>query len=331
MNIHGREFGRNDLLRYANPSALYGARRVEIADGRGKGHRLVEVKTAGGLRLTLSESRCLDIVEAEYKGVNLGFLSKNGIADSPTIGPETVSFLKYWAGGFLATCGLRNVGPDCEINGEFFPLHGHIGSTAAEAVSIATDDKAIRITGKMRETALYGQCFEMEREITVPIDGAKISVRDVVRNLTPEEHHVFLMYHINFGFPFLSEHLKVDFPPGEVVGKTELARENIADYTKMTAPVDGATEHLFLHTPKDAKPRVTLENTQLGITAAVSYEKANLPVLAQWKCMRSGDYALGIEPTTCTVNGRKEELAKGYDMKIPAFGEMVLGFEVELM
>jgi len=330
MHISGHELNNNDLLRYTNPSALFGARRIKLADGRGKGHRLVEVKTAAGLRLTLSESRCLDIVEAEYKGINLGFLSKNGIADSPLYSPETTSFTKYWQGGFLATCGLRNVGGDCEIAGEYFPIHGHIGQTTADEVNITTTEDTITISGKIRETALFGHCFEMFRTITVPTDGAKITVKDSVRNLTPEEHPVFLMYHINFGFPFLSEHLQLNFPPGEVRGRTDEAQQRIDSHTTITPPIDGEPEYVYFHTPTTTNPTVTLTNPSLGITAEVSYNKTNLPVLAQWKCMRSGDYALGIEPTTGFVRGRKEELANGYDKIIPPFGEMDFGVDIAL-
>ena len=52
------------------------------------------------------------------------------------------------------------------------------------------------------ETALFGSRLEMERKISIPSDGAKINVCDTINNLTPETETVFLLYHINFGFPF---------------------------------------------------------------------------------------------------------------------------------
>ena len=36
-----------------------------------------------------------------------------------------------------------------------------------------------------------------------------------------------------------------------------------------------------------------------------------LPLLCEWKCMRAGEYALGLEPTTCGVVSRAETREKG--------------------
>ncbi|MCL2579234.1 MAG: aldose 1-epimerase family protein [Oscillospiraceae bacterium] len=334
MNIYGRQYSREELLRHCNTDSLYTARRIELADGRGRGSRMVEVKTAGGLRALLAEDKCLDIVALEYKGVNLGFLSKNGIVNTPVSNPEVNSFVKYWPGGFLSTCGLRNTGPSCEIDGEFFPLHGHIGLTPAESVNtmnvcIDGEDTLI-ITGNMRESALFGHCLEMERRIVIPAGGECVTVYDTVHNLSPHPEPVLMLYHINFGFPFLSEGLVLDFPEGKVRGRTGFAEQRISEHKKTTAPIDGEPEVVFFHTPSERSVKVVLKNERLGLQAQVRYDSERLPVLAQWKSMRAGDYALGIEPGTSFIRGRKEELENGYDIALPAFGQMQFGFTVEL-
>lgn len=330
MNIHGQAYSREDLLRHCNPSVLYGARKIEIAEGRGRGHRLIEVKTASGLHATFSEDKCLDIIDLSYKGVNLGFLSKNGIVSTPIANPETNSFTKYWPGGFLSTCGLRNTGRPNEVNGEFFPLHGHVSLTPGENVCVNVNEKEITISGKVRETALFGHCLEMERKITIPSDGAEIAINDTVYNLTPEEEPVLLLYHINFGFPFLSEHLELKFPECEVRGNTSLAQEKISERTKITPPSDGAEELVYFYTPKEKDVKVNLANRKLNISTEVSYDSTQLPVLAQWKCMRSGDYALGIEPGTSYLKGRKGELESGYNIKVPGFGKLEFGVTISV-
>ena len=326
MKVSNKEYSHKELLKRCNPKALYGARRTQLADGRGFGHRLIEVKTTAGFRMTLSESRCLDILEMEYKGVNLGFLSKNGIFESPIANPENPSFLKYWAGGFSATCGLRNAGPDCEIDGEFFPLHGHIGSTPADMVNISVDEKEIIVSGRIRESALFGHCLELERKIIVPSDGSKVKVLDTIHNLTPKEETILLLYHINFGFPFLSEDMKLTFPDGEVRGRTEEAQKRLADHDVIVTPVDGESELVFFHVPTKSDARVVLSNPTLGFKGTVYYDASKLPVLTQWRSMGSGDYALGIEPSTSFIHGRKEELEKGYDIKVPGYGMLEFGF-----
>ena len=326
MNLN--TYTREDLLRYCNPAAIYGARRVVTAEGRGQGQRLIEVKTAAGLRATFLEDKCLDILDLEYKGVNLAFLSKNGLMALNH--PETNTFTQYWAGGFLSTCGLRNAGPPCTVDEEFFPLHGRIGLTPADHVNIQIDNGNITIIGITRESALFGHCLELERKIEIPVDGAKILIKDQVRNLTPEPEPIFLLYHINFGFPFLNKELTVEFPKGEVKGRTPEAQAAINNHTSFTAPKDGETEQVFFHFPQEENPKVRLHNPSLGISAEIAYKRKQLPMLAQWKSMRSGDYALGIEPGTSQIRGRKDELAHGYDIKVPAFGTLAYGFTLTL-
>ena len=328
MEVLGRSYSREDLLRRCNPSALYGARRMSLAQGRGKGIGIVEIKTTAGLRLTLLEDKCLDILDLEYKGINLAFLTKNG----PVVenNPETGTFLKHWQGGFLGTCGLRNVGEPCTVNGEYFPFHGRIGVTAAENVNISVNEEAIVVSGLIRESQLFGHCLEMERTITVPSDGTSVQVKDVVRNLTPEPEFVFVLYHINFGFPFLSEDLVVDFPKGERKGRTPEAQAIIDCCSTFTKPEDGVPEHVFFHLPDAEEPTVVLNNKALGLSAKLQYKKAQLPVLAEWRCMRSGDYALGIEPSTSFIRARAEELKNGYDIKVPGFGQLEYGFTLDL-
>jgi len=330
MKILEQEILQQDLLRHSNPAALYGAKRVTVVEGRAKGQGLIQVKTTAGLRLTILEDKGLDILDVEYRGVNLGFLSKNGLTNQNHTEMANDSFVRYWQGGFLGTCGLRNVGGPCTVDGEPFPLHGRIGLAAAENIGVSVTEEKITITGTMRETALFGPALEMHRTIDVPTDGAKITVRDVVKNLTPEPQPVFLLYHINFGYPFLSQHLSAQFPQGEVKGRTPEAQAILDQHTVFTPPVDGASENVFFHMPKAEKPVVKLENKQVGVAVDVSYVKSQLPVLAQWRCLKSGDYALGIEPSTSYIGGREQELANGYDIKVEAFGQMEFGFEIDI-
>ena len=319
---------REDMLRHCNPSAVYGARRVVINEGRGTGQRLIEVKTSAGLRASFMEDKCLDILDLEYKGVNLAFLSKNGLTDVRHT--EADGFLKYWAGGFLGTCGLRNVGTPCTVDSEFFPFHGRIGLTPAEKINVSVGHDNIVISGITMETALFGSRLEMERTIIIPSHDSKIAVRDVVRNLTPEAEYVFLLYHINFGYPFLNGDLQVEFPEGEVRGRTPEAQAVLDTHEKFTNPQDGASEYVFFYFPTAELPKVKLKSPAVGIDAIIEYDRRQLPVLAQWKCMRSGDYALGIEPSTSRIRGRGEEIENGYDMKVPGFGSLEFGFTLTL-
>ena len=103
--------------------------------------------------------------------------------------------------------------------------------------------------------------------------------------------------------------MKVHFPKCEVIPRTDLYPRG-ADATVMTLPVDGFSSMCFSASPKGrTESSPSRWKTRACIGVRLTYENENLPVLVQWKSMRSGDYALGIEPAN-TFNGtaqREEE------------------------
>ena len=68
----------------------------------------------GALEILFNKDNALDIVWVRYKGVNLSFLSKNGLNDGQR------DFTGNFEGGFLYTCGMDNVSscvPNKSIHG----------------------------------------------------------------------------------------------------------------------------------------------------------------------------------------------------------------------
>jgi len=199
----------------------------------------------------------------------------------------------------------------------------------AEHVNIDITEEMITITGNVYETSVFGHNLQMQRKITVPSDGSTLTVHDTINNLTPEDEYIFMLYHINFGFPFLCEDLKLDLPKGQIKGRTPHAQERINNHTEITKPIKGEPESVFFHMADAKNAQATLTNKPLGIGATVKYDTAALPILSQWKSMRAGDYALGIEPSTSTIKGRKEELEEGYNIKVQGFGKIEYGFTID--
>ena len=110
-----------------------------------------------------------------------------------------------------------------------------------------------------------------------------------------------MLYHINFGYPFLDESLKIKMDAQKRVGRTEYAREGINEQFDITAPVDCGDEQCFYNYIENGK--VELKNSDLNISATIVYDTKVLPVCVEWKSMVSGDYALGIEPATSIFEG----------------------------
>jgi hypothetical protein len=73
-------------------------------------------------------------------------------------------------------------------------------------------------------------------------------------------------------------------------------KENIPYAKTIVEPKDVGNEDLFYHFLKEGK--VSLTNSNLKIKCVMSYDTQKLPVLLEWKNLFSGDYVLGIEPST---------------------------------
>lgn len=330
------EYNEKDLLRLTgSPEQLYSVKKYMLEDGKGKGSSIYQVITGGKLQFDLAVDNAMDLTNLSYNGVNISYISKNGSVVSPYSHENSGSvFNQSFNGGMLYTCGLRNAGGSVVENGEFFATHGRIHSIPSENCSAICEDGKIIIKGYVRETALFGHSLELKRTITSEIGSSKIVIDDVVTNKTPEDEEYMIIYHMNFGFPFLSPELQMTLPENiETIPATEHAAEYLGRETEFTMPIDGEEETLFFHTAKDRSPDrlacVKLENPAVGIGATVKYSVDTLPVLSQWRCMRSGEYVLGIEPTNSYVMGRTKERENGTIGLLPAFESVKMHIELE--
>lgn len=316
----------SDLKQTGSLEQLRRVRRSQVTEGPGAGCRLIDVKNAAGLQAVFNENHALDLHELSFRGVNIGFMSKNGLVNSRVL-PIRQDYAATWPAGMLATCGLRNTGRDNEADGEYHPQHGAIGGCSAQEVSARLDEsrRQIIVSGAMRESALFGPHLTLNRRITIAFDEAVIVWEDEVANLSAEPQAVFLLYHFNFGAPFLSPQLDALYPPGEVVPHDDEASRGLDQFARVSEPIDGKKEEVFFHhllpqaLNEDNMATVRLHNRRLKMRAQLSYDADALPVLTQWKSMKSGDYALGIEPGNSRLRGRCEELSKGEAFFLPGF------------
>lgn len=335
----GKEMTRRDLLRsVGNISQLARARYCELLDGRGGGVKAVEVVTGGGLEFTLLQDKCLDVFDMRYKGLNLGFIAKPGIASPQYFNPQG-EFPYYFQGGLLATCGLRNAGSGGVDGGEQLPLHGRIGCTPADHAAISAgwegDEYLLEVSGQMREAALFGENMVLRRRIRTRLGANSFKIIDRVENEGCRAEPLMLLYHINFGFPFLGPGLHLKLPKGVVTrARDEVAAPGVGGCRAFSAPEDQFHEQVFYHDMPalhGGAACVLLRNDALGISVAIRYDVNRLPFLTQWKSMASGDYALGIEPGTCHVEGRAKERQGGTLMMLEPYGSYECGFELTVL
>ena len=139
-------------------------------------------------------------------------------------------------------------------------------------------------------------------------------VEDEVTNLTPQPVEYALLYHCNFGWPLLDADATLELPEDrKVTPRSPWAEAGLADQCRCTAPIDGEEERVYFNEvrPAGEDPRARLLNRRLRIGAELSWSLDTLPILSQWKCMRSGEYVLALEPSTCYTMGRFAERRHG--------------------
>lgn len=237
----------------------------------------------GELEVLFNKDNALDIVWVKYKGVNVSFLSKNGLNDG------TRDFVGNFEGGFLYTCGMDNVSA-C-VGGK--PVHGSLHYKKCDFAYAYEQDGVIYVCGEVKEAALFGKNLVMKRCFAVSENA--ILINDTLENQGYSKADYVLLYHVNYGYPFLDECLEMEIPAIASDPLTEVAATNKADMFRITAPIDGGEEHVYYHTLSEGKVRLVNPERQMAIE--MLYNVQDFPFTLEWKSMISGDYALGIEPS----------------------------------
>lgn len=303
--------GSSDILKYAGSmqQAAY-IRPVVFAEGRSRGMSAYDVK-CGALSYQVLADKCLDVSALSYKGMNLTFLSKPGLQGRAHYDTNGAEAQRSIMGGLFFTAGLENICAPCTIEGTDYPMHGRIRTTPAEhlcADASWEDGKyVLRISGEMREAMLFGENLVLRRSLTSVYGEKSILLEDEFINESCSEEALMVLYHINLGWPFLDEDLRLYLPTRKVTARDSDARGHEERYDRMDAPKDGEPEYVFIHDLKadpEGNTMAVAVNEKYGIGLALSWNVSNLPYFMEWKSTASGDYVIGLEPANASVFGR---------------------------
>jgi len=261
----------------------------------------------GELEVLFNKDNALDVVWVKYRGVNISFLSKNGLNDGAR------DFTGNFEGGFLYTCGMDNIS-GC-VSGK--PVHGSLHYKKCDTAYAYIEGENITVCGEVRECALFGKNLLLKRVYT--LTDSSLQICDSVANIDYKDTEYILLYHINYGYPFLDECLQMEIPATNSAPLTEIAAARKDEMFKITPPVDGGDEDVYYHTLSEGKIRLT--NPEKGITVEMEYDVTDFPVTLEWKSMIGGDYALGIEPSLSRFDNFKMKAlpanaSKTYKIKI---------------
>jgi hypothetical protein len=299
------------LKHYGSISAVARVEEVVLQQGKARGMRAINVK-CGDLYFQVLPDRGMDISYCEYQGIQLAFISKTGLV-APSHYDET-DFLRSFTGGLLTTCGLTYMGAPCVDEGESLGIHGRISNTPAYDVSVipewVEDSYCITIRGKVCQSKVFSENLVLTREIKVKLGELKINISDKVENEGYEKAHLMLLYHFNFGYPLINENAILEINLEKPISRDAIAEKGINEHNLFDQPTNQYQEQVFYH-KASPKTQAKLYNKELGIGVKLSFDNENLPYLIEWKQMGEGDYAVGIEPSTNTPEGRKRAKETG--------------------
>lgn len=305
--LFGKDLTKTEILkRVGDITQIAGAIRYTYGEGKAKGTDAIEVKTGGGLRFVILPDKGMNIAYAEVNGIPFSYISKTGIV-SPVHYDEK-DFLRSFEGGLLTTCGLTYMGAPCVDEGVSLGAHGRISNTPAFDLSINQDwdekgDYVIEVVGKVKESSMFGDNLVLKRSIKVYLGENKILLHDEIENAGFNKSPLMVLYHMNFGYPLLSENSLLTTNCTNMRPRDDDAAVGVNECEEFSAPVKGYKEQVFYRDSVE-NSYVTLVNPDLGASVKLEFSAEQLPYFVEWKQVGEQDYVVGLEPATNPPDGR---------------------------
>jgi hypothetical protein len=290
---------------------LVAVRHEIAAEGSATGCRTITVQPAGGLTVRVSLDRGMDLGGAWFAGSPVSWRSPVGEAGPGRVDSGT-GWLDQWEGGLLTTCGLRNVGSPSEGHGQ----HGSFTDLRARDVAVARrwlDDghAAVDITGVLDDATSLGSHLQVSRRITLRSGVGSVRVEDRTVNLGPEPEQAPMLYHVNFGFPFLTPDSEYRIPGvrSSSAGGHEVPEER---WRRMgDAGVPGPDRIIEHELDAGEVGRAQLTGPDAGLMADVTWDRSTMPRLHTWQRVQRGSFVASVEPANCGLDGREADRAGG--------------------
>jgi len=298
---------------------------------------IIEVKN-GAFFFSVLPTRGMGIWKGKYCDCEVGW-------NSPSKGPVNPKFVTLtdrngigWLKGFdemLVRCGLSYHGQPSYDGEDFLPLHGKIANIPARFVSVEVDDDKISIEGVVDEAEMFAPQLRLYTKIESEFCSNKITVIDEIENIGGTETEMEVLYHCNFGEPFLEKGAKLVLPIQEMSPRNEDAAKGLKSFDIYGAPTPGYAEQCFFYkllSKSNGKTLAILKNAPADKAVVLRFNKKELPCFTQWKntVAEKDGYVTGIEPGTSYPNPKAYERRKGRLKKL-APGEkhsMTLSIEI---
>jgi len=310
--------------------AGWSIRKRTLRGGLSDGVDIIEVDN-GALSFSVLSTRGMGIWRGEYRGLRIGW-------DAPVRGPVHPKFVNAqergglgWLAGFdeaIVRCGLDSTGaPGADVvpNNMGVPteveltLHGKIANLPASRVEVQVvpgDPPELAVIGEVYEAALFCPQYRLVSKVSTKCGSSALTIVDEVTNLKAIEAEMELLYHCNFGPPFLEEGARLEVAARTVAPRDPRAVEGIDGYDAYLGPTPGYVEQVYwydLLAEDDGSTLAMLRSAAANKALVLRFNKRELPAFTQWKntAAESDGYVTGLEPATDFPNAKVFERERG--------------------
>lgn len=353
-HLFGRDFTKAELLRHVGHLyQLGGVQLYSSEDGPSRGVRFLEFRTGTGFVFKVAVERGMDVAYCEYQGASLAWVPPS-IFPGPWYFEQQTEFgwLRTALGGFCNSCGMVHIGnPETDSVAHYnFParpterygVHDRMALIPGQLMRYGEfwegDQCVLEAVGRVVQAQAYGENLVLTRRYTARLGESRFFLHDEIENAghLPTVH--MLLYHINIGFPFVSENSEFVAPivPPARLLFGEIDPHRPEEYARFVHPKkDCLFEGLEFTMAGEPDGRVptAIFNPQLaaeGRAVYLLYNLKQMPVCLEWRMMGEGQYAVGIEPSTNSF-GRNQVRSSGQMIVLEPGEKRVYDLEVGVL
>ncbi len=323
--------------------------KKRLRGGLSDGVDQVEINN-GHLSFTVLTTRGMGIYRGSCGDLSLGW-------DSPAKNPVNPAFINLmeqnglgWLKGFnecVVRCGLHSNGAAGldrvkNISGEYsetlLNLHGKIANLPAKYVELQVipgDPVELVVIGVIEEAACFCPQYRLTTRMSTTVGSNTIRIRDEILNFGALPAELEMLYHCNFGPPFLETGARLVAPALEVAPRDPRAAEDIDTWDLYQAPLAGYAEqgnYLDFAAAADGSTLSMLCNRAGDQGVTLRWNKNQLPCFCQWKhtTAECEGYVTGMEPATNYPNLKTFEREQGRVINLQPRQSYVIDLALEV-
>jgi len=295
----------------------------------------------GKLSFIVVPTRGMGIWKGECEGAFLGW----GSPVKDLVHPHYINLEARgglgWLDGFnewIVRCGLANFGaPGTDVIRDnvgrekevMLPLHGKIANIPASMVRVRIGLEPpfeLGVEGVAYEQSMFGSNLKLNTSITTTPGTNSLKISDTVENLRGVPDEMQLLYHCNYGSPFLEEGSRLIAPIRHLAPRDARAAEGVGSFDIFGAPQTNFVEQAyFMELLGDGvgRTKVMLANKDETKAVSVSFALKELPCFTLWRntaAIEDG-YVTGLEPGTSFPNTRRFERGRNRVIKLKPKGK----------